>query len=369
MDMQLLSPLITPSHTFRNRLVMAPMNRRRAESGIPGDSMRTYYSQRSGAGLILTDNTGIAPNAFGYLNTPGIYNSAQQEGWKKIIDEVHRKGGKIFVQLVHAGRIGHPANHEGGLPIVGASNIKANDTLRTPGDVYLPMPEPQVLTTAETQALVALHVQAAVKAVEIGFDGVEIHGAHGFLTEQFLHPATNNRTDQYGGDIVNRSRFLLEIMEGVSRAIGKERTGVRLSPFAVVNDLPLYEEEAATHQYLVDELAKLDILFIHLSNQHIDGISSIPTTFLEDVRKRFNNLLIFTGGNTRESAEALLQAGLIDLAGFGRDFISNPDLAAHFRYNIPLTPADETTFYHGGDKGYIDYAAHPDIHVYADTEA
>lgn len=350
---KLLSPLITPAITLRNRVVMAPMSRRRSENGIPGNSVAVYYGQRAGAGLIIAENTAVAANGVGYLHVPGIYNKAQQAAWKKVTEEVHARNGKIFLQLVHTGRIGHPLNQEGAVPLVAPSAVTAAEIIRVPGNIHLPAPQPEVLSTAGTQAMIAAHVQAAVHAIEAGFDGVEIHGAHGFLPEQFLHPHTNQRTDQYGGSIANRSRFLLEVMEGVAAAIGKERTGIRLSPFATLNDLPAYEEEEATHQYIVDALQKMEILYIHLSNQSY----SIPETFIADVRRRFSNLLILAGDFTAASAEAALQKGLADLVAFGRPFIANPDLVERFRHHAPLAVADKETFYEGGDKGYIDYPA------------
>lgn len=353
----LLSPLVTPGLTLRNRVVMAPMNRRRAEQGVPGPSASVYYGQRAGAGLIITDNVSVAPNGIGYLHTPGIYNTAQQAAWKRVVDEVHARNGKIFIQLVHAGRIGHPLNHGGEIPLVAPSAVQAAGTVRTPGNHHLPMPRPEALSTAGAQALVKTHIRAAVSAIEAGFDGVEIHGAHGFLTEQFLHPYTNRRTDRYGGSIANRSRFLLEIMEGVTAAIGKERTGIRLSPFAMINDLPAYKEEEATHRYITDALQQMDILYIHLSNQFLSGNPSIKTDYIRDVRRRFHNLLILAGGYTVDSAEAALQAGLADLIAFGRPFIANPDLVERFRHNASLAMGDKDTYYQGGDRGYIDYPA------------
>lgn len=354
LNKQLLEPLVTPAFTFRNRVVMAPMSRRRSVNGIPAASAPLYYSQRAGAGLIIAENSAVAANGIGYLNAPGIYSAAQQAAWKKVVDAVHARNGKIFVQLVHTGRIGHPLNQEGHA-LVAPSAVRAAGTIRTPNNVYLPMPEPEVLSTAGAQAMIDAHIQAASRAVELGFDGVEIHGAHGFLPEQFLHPHTNRRTDRYGGSIANRSRFLLEIMEGVAAAIGKERTGIRLSPFAGLNDLPAYAEETATHQYLADALAKLDILYIHFSDQSSNGRPPIPEDYLRFVRKRFPNLLILAGGFTAPAAEAALAAGLADLIAFGRPFIANPDLVERFRHNAPLTAGDETTFYEGGDRGYIDY--------------
>lgn len=338
---------------------MAPMSRRRSEQAIPSPSAPLYYGQRAGAGLIIAENSAVAANGVGYLNAPGIYNAAQHAAWKKVVDEVHNRGGKIFVQLVHTGRIGHPLNQEGGVPLVGASAVKAEDTIRTPGNEHYPMPAPEVLDTAGVKALVDAHIQAAVAAIAIGFDGVEIHGAHGFLPEQFLHPVTNQRTDQYGGSIANRSRFLLEIMEGVTTAIGKERTGIRLSPFAVINDLPAYAEEAATHQYITNALQQLDILYIHLSSQPLNGLPSITTNYIREVRQCFRNLLIIAGGQTADSGEALLQAGLADLIAYGKPFIANPDLVERFRHHTPLAEANFDIFYEGGDTGYIDF---PIIH-------
>jgi N-ethylmaleimide reductase len=352
---KLLAPLVTPAFTLNNRVVMAPMNRRRAVNGIPGSSAAVYYSQRATAGLIITDNTAVASNGGGYLHTPGIYNDAQKAGWKQVVDAVHAQQGKIFVQLVHAGRIGHPLNNENGAPVVAPSAVRAAGELRTPGDVYLPMPVPEALTTAGAKALVEAHIQAAEAAIAIGFDGVEIHGAHGFLPEQFLNPYTNHRSDRYGGSIQNRSRFLLEILEGVTAAIGKERTGIRLSPFAAMSDLRTYAEEKATHEYLTAALRRLDILYIHLSDASVYGNPPLPPEHTRYVRKHFPNLLMLAGGYTAARAEAVLQSGLADLVAFGRPFIANPDLVERFRRNAPLAEPDESTFYEGGDKGYTDY--------------
>ncbi|HEX6427531.1 MAG TPA: alkene reductase [Niastella sp.] len=354
---KLLKPLHTSLHSFNNRVVMAPMSRRRAVNNIPAHSAVTYYGQRADAGLIIAENTAVTANGIGYLHVPGIYNDAQKTSWKKVVDEVHARNGKIFVQLVHAGRIGHPLNYEGHIPLVAPSAVQAQGIIKIPGDIHVPIPEPEALNDAGVQAMIDAHVQAAINAIEVGFDGVEIHGAHGFLPEQFLNPHTNLRTDHYGGSIVNRSRFLLQIMEGVVKAIGKERTGVRLSPFAHINDLPAYEEEAATYQYVIDKLQELDILYIHLSAVVVNGHSSIPLAFIQDVRNRFQNLVILAGAYNAATAESALQAGLADLIAFGKPFIANPDLVERFRRNTPLAVPDEDTFYQGGDTGYIDYPA------------
>lgn len=355
--LELLTPLNSPQLSFKNRVVMAPMNRRRAEGGIPGPSSIIYFGQRASAGLIITDNTAITPNGKGYLLTPGIYNEAQRASWKKIADEVHRHDGKIFMQLVHAGRIGHEENNEDNSSLVAPSVVTAQIDIRIAEKGHLPASQPIALTTKEVQELVQIHIEAAKRAITAGMDGVEIHGAHGFLLEQFLHPHTNHRTDQYGGNVVNRSRFLLEIVEGVAAAIGKDRTGIRLSPYYKINDLPLYDEELETHRYLTDELNKLDIMYIHLSNRLIDGVRIIPQDYLAEVRKRFKNVIILAGSYTAESAEAALKANLADMIAFGRPFIANPDLVERFNNNIPLIQPKEEYFYSGGDIGYIDYPA------------
>ncbi|MBO9154777.1 alkene reductase [Chitinophaga sp. GCM10012297] len=354
---KLLSPFGKSGLALRNRVVMAPMSRRRSVNNIPGPSVAVYYGQRAGAGLIVSENTAVTANGIGYLHTPGIYNTAQIEAWKKVTDEVHARNGKIFVQLLHAGRIGHPLNHEGGIPLVAPSAVRADGTMRTPGDIYLPMPEPETLSLSGIQAAIDQHIRGAVNAMEAGFDGVEIHGAHGFLPDQFLNPHTNRRNDAYGGSIAKRCCFLLEIMEGVTAAIGAGRTGIRLSPFATLSDLHAYPEETATHQYITDELERLGILYIHLSDQSANGNAPIPNNHIRDVRKRFSNLLILAGGYTPQTAESAIQTGLADLVAFGRPFIANPDLVERFRRNAPLSEGDPATFYQGGNEGYIDYPA------------
>lgn len=331
------------------------MNRRRALNGIPGTSAPVYFGQRAGAGLIITDNTAVAPNGIGYMGTPGIYNQAQIDGWRPVTDEVHARGGRIFMQLVHAGRIGHYLNNEGQMPLMAPSVVTADGLIRTEGEIHLPNSEPVEATSPDVRRLIDEHIRAAMNAMEAGFDGVEIHGAHGFLPEQFLHPHTNRRTDAYGGSIAARSRFLLEIVEGTVAAIGKERTGIRLSPFVKLNDLPDYAGEAETQRYIVDALQEMGILYVHLSDQGPVGHGKIPEIFIRDLRRRFHGLVILAGGYTAETAEAALQAGLADLVAFGKPYIANPDLAERFRLNIPLATGDPLTYYQGGDSGYTDY--------------
>jgi N-ethylmaleimide reductase len=347
---KLLIPLVTDSISLRNRIIMAPMNRRRAINGIPDPSMITYYRQRAGAGLIITDNTAISSNGGAYMNTPGIYNDAQKQAWKEIVHEVHSEGGKIFIQLVHSGRVGHPfiQNNE---PLIAPSAIKVNENIRVPDNTYQPMTTPVPIATHEIPLWINAFKQAAVNAMEVGFDGVEIHAAHGFLIDQFINPHSNIRTDNYGGSIENRSRLLVEVMQAVTAAIGSEKTGIRLSPFRKIYDLNAYPSETATHQYIMDELQQLNILYVHFSN----GDQGIPIDYLRDARNRFKNLIILAGGFTIDSAEEVLQTELADMVAFGKLYISNPDLVERIKHNVSLAAWDEETFYQGGDKGYIDY--------------
>ena len=352
---KLLSPLDTTIFTFDNRIVMAPMNRRRAEHGVPSPSSIIYYQQRADAGLIITDNTAIAPNGIGYLNTPGIYTDEQKTAWAKIASAVHAKGGKIFMQLVHGGRIGHQLNNDDGSALVAPSAVPAQEVVKVKDGRHLPVSKPEALSSKGVQDLITKHIEAAKSAVNAGFDGVEIHGAHGYLVEQFLHPHTNQRTDEYGGSVENRSRFLLEIVEGVIKAIGANRTGIRLSPYLKISDLLPYEEELATHEYLTKELDKLGILYIHLSNRVVNGSPVIPDSYIRSVRNNFQNLLILAGGYTPATAEAALKAGLADMVAFGTPYIANPDLVDRIRNGHPLSSGKAELYYDGGDAGYIDY--------------
>jgi N-ethylmaleimide reductase len=258
------------------------------------------------------------------------------------------------MQLVHAGRIGHPLI-QNGLPLVAPSAIAVNEQIRVPDNSYRPMAVPVAMATDEIPYWVNTFKEAAVRAVEAGFDGVEIHAAHGFLIDQFINPHSNHRTDRYGGSIINRTRFLIEVMNAVVNEIGKDRTGIRLSPFRKIYDLDTYPEELATHRFILDELQKLDILYVHFSNAVTAGQSSIPADYLREARQRFRNLIIVAGGYSVESAEAALQSGIADLVAFGKLYISNPDLVKRIQHGAELAEWDEHTFYQTGDAGYIDY--------------
>lgn len=352
--MKLLESISAASLPLANRVVMAPMSRRRATDGVPHDIVATYYSQRASAGLVIAESTVISANGMGYTDLPAIYNDAQIDGWKKVTDAVHAKNGKIFLQLVHCGRLGHPLNLPGGGPLVAPSAVTATGTVDTAQGPQL-MPTPEAMSTAAVEEMIALHVQATKNALTAGFDGVEIHAAHGYLIEQFMHPLTNHRTDKYGGSIENRSRFVLDIVKGCIEVAGPDRVGIRFSPFAALNGLTLYKEEIATHLYLTSKLNSMDIRYIHLSDQSTNGSVPIPGNYISLVRQQFNNWLILGGGFTANRAEETLQRNEADLIAFGRPFISNPDLVERFRNQYPLAAADKSTFYEGGATGLIDY--------------
>jgi N-ethylmaleimide reductase len=349
---------------LKNRVVMSPMTRSRAEGNVPNDLMAEYYSQRTGAGLIITEGTSPSPNGLGYSRIPGIFSKAQVEGWKKVTGRVHKGGSKIFVQLMHTGRIGHHLNLPEGARIVAPSAVKASGQIWTDSAKMQDYPVPAEMNETDIKKTKEEFVKAAKNAIEAGFDGIELHSANGYLLEQFLSPVSNRRTDNFGGSIENRSRFLLEVVEAVAREIGKDKTGIRLSPYGVASDMPHYPEIDSTYRYLARELDKLDILYIHLVDHSPMGAPAVPVEIKDAVRKLFKNTLIISGGYDQERAEADLQKNLGDLVAFGRPFINNPDLVKRFENNWPLSSdLDFNTFYTPGKKGYTDYPVYARIRI------
>jgi N-ethylmaleimide reductase len=251
----LYSPVTLGPYTFKNRVAMSPMTRSRAQGNVPDDLMVEYYKQRAGsAGLIITEGTSPSPNGLGYPRIPGIFSAAQVAGWKKITDAVHSKGSKIFVQLMHTGRVGHPNNLPQGAAVVGPSAIAAAGEMYTDAEGAKPHPTPKAMTEADVKTAIGEFEQAAKNAVAAGFEGIELHGANGYLLEQFIRRTSNKRTDTYGGSIENRARFALDVIKATTAAIGKDKVGIRLSPFGVFNDLPLYPEMEAEYAYLARAL-------------------------------------------------------------------------------------------------------------------
>lgn len=344
--------------TLQNRLVMAPMTRSRAvENAVPNALMATYYAQRASAGLIVTEGTSPSPDGLGYARIPGLYNAEQVAGWRLVTDAVHAKGGKIFVQLMHTGRVGHALNLPAGAAVRGASAVAMPGQIHTDAQGQQDHTAPAAYTTAEVQATVEAFAQSARLAVEAGFDGIELHGANGYLLEQFLHPVSNVRDDQYGGSVENRIRFVLEVARASVAAIGGEKVGIRLSPFGVFNDMTPYPEIEETYRALVKGLAEAGVQYIHLVDHSAMGAPPVPDTIKALVRELFPRTLILSGGYDRARAEADLASGKADLIAVGRPFLANPDLVERWRHEKPLNPPDFGTFYTPGDKGYTDYPA------------
>ncbi len=343
------------SLNLKNHLVMAPMTRSRAINNIPNELMATYYAQRAEAGLLITEGTSPSPNGLGYARIPGAYSAEQIAGWKLVTDAVHEKGGKIFLQIMHVGRVAHQANLPEGAEIVAPSAISAEGDMWTDTEQMQKTPVPREMTKEDIQQAVQEYVDAAKNAIEAGFDGVELHGANGYLLDQFINTASNQRTDEYGGSIENRSRFVLEVAQATVEAIGKEKVGMRLSPYGVFNNMAVYPELDDAYAYLAEELNKIDLVYLHLVNHSAMGAPEVPQGVVDRIRAAFKNTLILSGGYDAERAEQDLQSGAADLIAVGRPFISNPDLVTRFKEGIELAQPDQDTFYSPDEKGYTDY--------------
>lgn len=355
-EYKLFEPLQIGNTTLRNRMVMAPMTRCRAIGNIPNDLMAKYYEQRSAAGLIITEGTSPSPNGLGYARIPGMYSAEQTAGWEKTTDAVHGSGGKIFVQLMHTGRISHPLNMPEGAVIMAPSAIKAAGQMWTDAKQLQDFLIPEEMTTDDILHTKSEYVAAANNAITAAFDGVELHGANGYLLEQFISPVSNVRTDGYGGSIENRCRFVIEVVTAVAAAIGKENTGIRLSPYGVASDMPHYPEIDATYDYLSTQLNDIGIAYIHIVDHGTMGSPEVPVEIKKLIGKNFTNSIILCGGYNKEKAETDLDSGLANLTAFGRPFINNPDLVARLTNNWPLSKnLDVDLFYTADYKGYTDY--------------
>lgn len=349
--MSLFEPISLGPIRLSNRIVMAPMTRSRALGGVPNDLMRRYYEQRASAGLIITEGTAPSPDALGYPRIPGIFSDEQVEGFRRITDAVHAAGGRIFVQLMHVGRIAHPLNLPKGARVVAPSAVQAEGQMYTDAQGPQPFASPAALGADELAGVRDEFVVAARNALRAGFDGVELHAANGYLLEQFLHPHTNRRDDAYGGDAERRARFVGEVAEGVAQAIGKERVGMRLSPFNVFNDMAAHPQAVDAHLALVARLPELAYLHV-VEAEHPDTAATVA-----HFRRAFGGALILNGGYDRARAEATIESGAADLISFGRPFIANPDFPARARTGADLAVPDGSTFYTPGAEGYVDYPA------------
>jgi len=356
MGNKLFTPIQAGAITLTNRIVMAPMTRSRAtENNIPTDIMAEYYAQRADAGLIITEGTSPSPNGVGYSRIPGIYNDEQVAGWKKITDAIHEKGSHIFIQLMHTGRVSHISNLPAGAEVLAPSAITGKGQIYSDTAGMMEQTVPRAMTTEEVKFAINEYVQAAKNAILAGFDGVEFHAANGYLIEQFINPGTNNRADEYGGSVEARANFLLEIVTKAIAAIGKDKIGVRFSPYGVFNDMPAYDEVDETYVYLAGKLNGLGILYVHVLDHSPMGAPAVPQPIKDSIRATFINKLILCGGFDKESAEAALENGSADLIAFGRPYVSNPDLALRLETGAEISQPDFTTLYTAGINGYIDY--------------
>lgn len=355
-SLKLFQPTRIGDIEVANRVFMAPLTRSRADEpagDVPGSAMNVeYYRQRSGAGLIISEGTQISPLGKGYMATPGIYSDAQVEGWKRITDAVHAAGSKIVAQIWHVGRVTHP-DLTGGAQPVGPSAIAPKvDAYTRNGKVAVPVPH--ALTKAEIAEIVQQFRRAAANAIRAGFDGVEIHGANGYLIDQFLRDGANQRTDEYGGSVENRCRFALEVVDAVVAEIGAGRVGIRLSPVTPANDLADSQPQAV-FGHLLEELNKRHIAFAHFIEGATRGPREIPGFDFAWARRTFNGAYIGNNCYTREMAIDAVEAGRVDAVAFGRLFIANPDLVERLKLAAPLNEADPKTFYAPGPEGYTDY--------------
>lgn len=352
--MGLFSPIQIGKLSLKNRVFMAPLTRcRSVVDNVPNDLMATYYAQRASAGLIISEATQISTQGIGYPYTPGIHTEAQVEGWKKVTKAVHDKGGAIFLQLWHVGRISHSTYHEGALPV-------APSAIKPSGEVYTfeGMKEyetPRALEIDEIKEIVKDYARGAKNAREAGFDGVEIHGANGYLMDEFLRDGTNIREDAYGGNIENRSRFLFEVIEAVVAEIGADKTGIRLSPSGTFNDMT--DSNPQTHfTYVCEKLNDYGLAYLHI----VDALESdirhgANVVELSALRDAYKGVLITCGGYDKERGDTVIENHQADAVAYGVLFISNPDLPERFKINADLNEPDTNTFYTQGEKGYIDY--------------
>jgi len=334
-----------------NRIAMAPMTRCRALGGVPNALMRDYYTQRASAGLIITEGTSPSPNGLGYARIPGVYSAEQIAGWKSVTDGVHGAGGRIFVQLMHVGRIAHQNNLPSGARILAPSAVASAGTMWTDSGGLLPLPTPAEMTAADLKETLAEFVQAAKNARSAGFDGIELHAANGYLLEQFLHPHTNRRSDEYGGSLERRIRFVVEVARASAEVIGADRVGMRLSPHGTFNDLPPHDEVEATYTTLARELRGL--VYLHLVAHTHESFGKTAAA----IRTSFGGPIIANGGYDRERAEKALAAKEADLIAFGKPFISNPDLVRRLEHRGSLAEPNVATFYTADAVGYADYPA------------
>lgn len=352
----LFTPFSLRDTELANRVVMSPLTRSRAvDSNTANRLMATYYAQRAGAGLIITEGTSPSPNGLGYPRIPGLFHAGQVAGWRLVTDAVHAKGGKIVVQLMHTGRVSQEGNLPAGGVVMGPSPGVCPGDMYVDGKGLLPHTPPRVMTEADIAATVAEYAHAARLAIEAGFDGVELHAANGYLLEQFLNANINQRSDGYGAGAEGRNRIVLEVARAAVAAIGAARVGIRLSPYGVVNAAGAYDGVDAQYVSLVKELSALGLMYVHVLDHCAMGTPPVPAAIKAALRAAFDGPFILAGGFDQASARQALDAGHADLIAFGRPFIANPDLVLRMRHDQPLSAPDPATFYTPGEQGYTDY--------------
>jgi N-ethylmaleimide reductase len=349
----LFTPVEVGPLALRNRVVMAPLTRSRAGPGnVPTQLNALYYAQRASAGLIISEATQISPEGQGYISTPGIHSAQQIAGWKCVTQAVHIAGGQIVCQLWHVGRISHPSFQPGGVAPVAPSAIRPNGQAFT-AKGFEPIPTPRALETAEIPGIVEQYAQAARNALAAGFDGVEVHGANGYLIDQFLRDQTNQRTDRYGGSIENRSRFLMEVVDAVIAAVGAECTGVRISPQNSQNDIADSDPQTLFN-YVAERLSGKDLAYLHIIEGDTSGIP-VPPFDYKTLKRLFGGIVISNNGFDKLRANEAIAQGRADLIAFGKPFIANPDLVIRLFLDAPLMPVNRDTLYGGSEQGYTDY--------------
>jgi N-ethylmaleimide reductase len=355
MEKTLFSTFQLASLPLKNRFVMAPLTRSRAIGNVPNDLMARYYAQRASAGLIITEGTSPSPNGLGYARIPGLFTQDQVAGWRKTTSAVHQDAARIFIQLMHTGRVSHPANLPAGTEILAPSAIAAPGEMWTDSQAMQPHPMPKVMSEADIQKAIGEYVHAAKLAIEAGFDGVEIHAANGYLIDQFLNSASNHRNDAWGGSVENRVRFAVAIATQMAQAIGGNRVGIRISPYGVFNGMQPDPEMDALYLELIRQLNPLKLAYVHIVDHSSMGAPPVSAELKANIRRQFNGALILSGGYDLDRANADLAEGKGDLVAFGRGFISNPDLPQKFKTGAALKAANPDTFYTPGEAGYTDY--------------
>ncbi|MDD2851911.1 MAG: alkene reductase [Desulfuromonadaceae bacterium] len=358
--MKLLTTYKLGTAELQNRIVMAPMTRSRAAGNLPNSLMAEYYGQRSSAGLIITEGTSPSPNGLGYTRIPGVFSKEQTDSWQQITTAAHAGGARIYMQLMHCGRVGNMLNLPEGAELLAPSTVAMTGAIWTDTKGELPYDQPREMTLEEIHRAIAEYAQAARNAIDAGFDGVEIHGANGYLITQFLDPGSNQRTDDYGGDADKRNCFAIDVAMAVIAEVGAEKTGIRLSPYGVFNDMSgSYPGIAEQYGSLTEALGRLGLAYLHLVDHSAMGAPKPDPVTVKAMCQVFRTAgrgaVLLSGGYDCERAEADLQSGSADLIAFGRPFIANPDLVARIKNGQLLTVPDQTTFYSPGPVGYTDY--------------